>query len=519
MNPILTAANAGYTAIQILSYLKSNFPELRKKISQAEKKGHSADQIVSFLSGQKSGQEPFFKSYTPPKTGMTQAEFTAQGPQRQEGSSLGQIGKLAAGAAGLYGAYKALQPMTGMAANILSGGPPIPQGPTAPITPQTGLSPPLAPQVAPISTQTPIPTPKPSFGKFISSLVAPVAQIFGFKNKNLVGAVAKIVEQTGEEVKDVYDRLSKEYDISTVEKATKAAQDSLARSSGEGKTEKARELVQKREEAEKRLSTAKPIAEAKKDLAKSLKSSTIRKMNYDPDNKEMDIVFNSGDIYRYYDFDQSSWDKLSAKGTPAKTSGSNKFGVWWTGKNPSAGATFNQIIQPSKRGNGPFRYEKVGVEAMTPEEEKEYEEVQRPLSKQAVKFLSASEKAEKAQKGIPSIAKGLTGEQIRNRVNTLNKQLESAKSKSGEARNEQIIQSIKDRLETMHEMDILRRSRKSKMINEEISRFDKHTGEAFVKKVVTLLPKAVAKVVKSKIETTNEKDLLNTILEFLSAKK
>ncbi len=506
MNAFTTIANAQ----QLLGMLSKGNKQAQQIFSMAKSQGLTDDDIAGQLSS---------SGLTEAQRRDLQSKLNGKKDLKQLLDMLKMAGTITAAGAGGYAIAKGAGKL---ATSLASAGGPVnlarqmmgtaTQAPANMAQQMMGTGPAAAaPATATPAAQT--------IGKTLSGIASGIMNVFGFKNKPLVNAVAKIVEETGEEVKDVYDRLSKEYDVSTVEKATKAATDSLKKGLGEGKSEKAADIIERRESAEKRLENAKPILEAKKDLAKALKSSTIRKMNYDPEKQEMETIFNSGDKFRYYDFDQSSWDELSAKATPAKTSGKNKFGVWWAGKNPSLGATFNKIIQPSKRGNGPFRYEKVGHEAMTKEEEEEFEQIQRPVAKRAEKFLSSTEKAEKAQERVPKHPASITGEQVRNRVNLLNKQLESAKSKTGSDRNEKLIESIKDRLETMEEMDILRKTRKSKVVSEEVGRLDKHTGETYVKKLVTLLPAAVAKVVKSKIETTNEKDLLKTILEFLMSKK
>ena len=127
-------------------------------------------------------------------------------------------------------------------------------------------------------------------------------------------------------------------------------------------------IVQQREEKnlterEERIvpETVKP--DQAKELKKDAASAVVRKVEYNPDEELLKVIFNNNAAYNYYDVPKDAWEKLSEGQASAKTAGQNEFGVWWVGKNPSVGASLNEYIK--KPG---YVYEKVGDESVTQEQ-------------------------------------------------------------------------------------------------------------------------------------------------------
>ena len=85
-----------------------------------------------------------------------------------------------------------------------------------------------------------------------------------------------------------------------------------------------------------------------------LQSSNVYGYQYDPETGGLRFRFNSGAIYDYYDVPPSIYRLLSEGAIPAKTTGSNEYGTWWTGKKPSLGASASELLK-----NGPFNYRRV----------------------------------------------------------------------------------------------------------------------------------------------------------------
>ena len=254
----------------------------------------------------------------------------------------------------------------------------------------------------------------------------------------------------------------------------------------------------------------KPWVETKKDLAKQLKSSTVRKMNYNPKTKKLELVFTSGAKYLYHDFPEDQWKELSAAGTPAKTKGKNEFGLWWIGKSPSRGATFNKIIQPQLRKAGPYQYERIGTEEMTPEEEQELAEVQQPLMKKAQKTLSEAEKAEQAGRKLKGKEK-LSQGQINARTRVLTKQAEELRKAPPSERTKKAADLIEQRLQQLADLDSMTKRVKGKVMREEIERFEKEEAGTFLRKLLITLPKNIVREAKAKTGRLSERNLLKAI--------
>src|ERR1700677_152762 len=58
MNPISTALEEGYSEEELLAFISSAFPGLRKKLSKAVSSGYSASQIIPFVSNLMGNKQP-----------------------------------------------------------------------------------------------------------------------------------------------------------------------------------------------------------------------------------------------------------------------------------------------------------------------------------------------------------------------------------------------------------------------------------------------------------------------------
>lgn len=83
-----------------------------------------------------------------------------------------------------------------------------------------------------------------------------------------------------------------------------------------------------------------------------LNSSNIWGTAYDPSTGKMKVRFQGGSEYEYDGVPVNIYRAFTNGQASAKTQGSNDYGAWWVGKNPSLGAAMNQYI---KQGNFPYR--------------------------------------------------------------------------------------------------------------------------------------------------------------------
>lgn len=85
-----------------------------------------------------------------------------------------------------------------------------------------------------------------------------------------------------------------------------------------------------------------------------LNSSNVWGAAYDQKTGKMRVRFQGGSIYEYDGIPQAIFDAFIHGNAEARTTGRNRYGRWWRGKNPSLGAALNQYI---KAGN--FNYRKI----------------------------------------------------------------------------------------------------------------------------------------------------------------
>lgn len=86
-------------------------------------------------------------------------------------------------------------------------------------------------------------------------------------------------------------------------------------------------------------------------LTQSIPSSNISSFAYDPKNKRMFVRFlgkypnRNGSLYSYEGVPKEIFNIFQKGAVPAKTDGSNAWGTWWKGKNPSMGASMNVLLK------------------------------------------------------------------------------------------------------------------------------------------------------------------------------
>lgn len=83
-----------------------------------------------------------------------------------------------------------------------------------------------------------------------------------------------------------------------------------------------------------------------------LQSSNVWGSRYDPRSGRLRVKFNEGQVYEYQGVPPMIAKLFQAGAASAKTNGKNRFGAWWVGKNPSAGASVHQYL---KAGGYPYQ--------------------------------------------------------------------------------------------------------------------------------------------------------------------
>lgn len=80
-------------------------------------------------------------------------------------------------------------------------------------------------------------------------------------------------------------------------------------------------------------------------------SSNVKGMNYDPKTGNMLVQFlgkhpnQNGPVYQYPNTPPVIAELLQSGAVPARTDGQNKWGKWWKGKVPSAGASVFTLLK------------------------------------------------------------------------------------------------------------------------------------------------------------------------------
>lgn len=75
-----------------------------------------------------------------------------------------------------------------------------------------------------------------------------------------------------------------------------------------------------------------------------LKSSNVRNIMYNDETSEMFIEFQDKSIYTYFNVPFQMFLDVSGGKATCITSGENKYGSWYVGKTPSAGAAVHKYL-------------------------------------------------------------------------------------------------------------------------------------------------------------------------------
>jgi hypothetical protein len=84
--------------------------------------------------------------------------------------------------------------------------------------------------------------------------------------------------------------------------------------------------------------------------SKNINSSNVKSYKYNTKTKELEIVFNDGSKYKYYDVDYNDFENITYGDATCITEGENEYGSWFVGKSPSVGAAIWEfLINKNKR--------------------------------------------------------------------------------------------------------------------------------------------------------------------------
>jgi hypothetical protein len=78
--------------------------------------------------------------------------------------------------------------------------------------------------------------------------------------------------------------------------------------------------------------------------SKALQSSNVKSYRYNTETFELEITFNDGSKYRYFEVDYDTFENISYGDATCITTGENEFGSWFEGKSPSYGAAIWEFL-------------------------------------------------------------------------------------------------------------------------------------------------------------------------------
>ncbi len=103
-----------------------------------------------------------------------------------------------------------------------------------------------------------------------------------------------------------------------------------------------------------------PTPQAQTELQQAMPSSNIESFGYDDKNGRLLVRFlgdypnRNGPVYGYEGVPKNIFELFRQGAIPARTQGKNKWGSWWKGKVPSAGASLYTLIK-----NGGYQYKRL----------------------------------------------------------------------------------------------------------------------------------------------------------------
>ena len=78
--------------------------------------------------------------------------------------------------------------------------------------------------------------------------------------------------------------------------------------------------------------------------SKTINSSNVKSYRYNTKTFELEIAFNDGSKYRYFEVDFETFENISYGDATCITTGENDFGSWFEGKSPSIGAAIWEFL-------------------------------------------------------------------------------------------------------------------------------------------------------------------------------
>lgn len=391
MNPIVQAIALGYGEDEIIKYLSKTSPSLSKSIAKALGSGHSVSNILSFLS--KTMQDDEYD------TGLSQEAGHKKVAERRERITK-ELLKTAASSGALYGAAQMVPGAIQSIAGAFKKNPSPPAapaiGPTpmanAPVQPDTSQIPksqgniqqtmPPQPQQA-LATQEQLQTtsspPEIDSGNILKEMGIE-DQVKNLKSRgNDVQAITaaanailkphqkkwlegKIKEGKAAPLNElIEDFIGKNPEQKAATPPQLAQDDIVATPSGEVGTlkdlRKTEGLVEeggklhkvKINELQRPNETVVQTVSRLLEIPEIDKSALINYWSYDPEGKELFLMFHNGETYKYLDVPEELEEELLESSVSPKTKGENQFGAWAQEDPMSRGATFIQkLIAHSK---------------------------------------------------------------------------------------------------------------------------------------------------------------------------
>lgn len=96
-----------------------------------------------------------------------------------------------------------------------------------------------------------------------------------------------------------------------------------------------------------------PISPTAPPIPQGMPSSNVAGMAYDDKSGDMFVQFlgkypnRDGPVYKYGGVPKVVAELLQSGAVPARTKGQNRWGKWWPGKSPSAGASVDVLLKGS----------------------------------------------------------------------------------------------------------------------------------------------------------------------------
>lgn len=343
MTPILQGLAQGYSGEEILKFITRAFPKLAPKVAQATASGYSIDQVLKYIN-------KLTETETFPK-GLSSHEIEARHQKKYN-----DIGKKILGtAATATGVTAAVKNLPKIIKGAVSGIGPSPMS-NAPVSP---------PSIGGAPTQVPLPPQAVERKEALDKLSAATPEFKAYASEQIEKGEDK---STDELLKDFQKQqmsqkkkseLMKgiESDVAKMESPTKLEKGSIVATPngevGELKSVRNKEALvddQGKLHKLKIKDLQLPDEKVQQTVARLLeipeidKSSLINYWSYDPEDKELFLMFHNGETYKYLDVPEELETELSEAAISPRTKGENEFGAWSQEDPSSRGATFIQKL-------------------------------------------------------------------------------------------------------------------------------------------------------------------------------